>query len=55
MALATDLQKSVLAHVAKSSCGKYTCRFNIFATWCGALAKPRVPLPASDAMVALYL
>jgi hypothetical protein len=25
MALAADLQKSMLSHVAESSCGKYTC------------------------------
>ncbi len=23
--------------------------------WCGSLLEPRVPLPASDALVALYL
>ena len=55
MALAADLQKSALAHVAESSCGKYTCKFNMFVTWFGALAEPRVPLTTSDASVALYL
>ena len=32
MALAVDLQKSALAHVAVSSCGKYTGQFNMFVT-----------------------
>jgi hypothetical protein len=30
MALAADLQRSALAHVAVSSCGKYTGMFNTF-------------------------
>ena len=30
MALAADLQKSALAHVAVSSSGKYTSQFNMF-------------------------
>jgi hypothetical protein len=55
MALAADLQRSALAHVAESSCKTYTGQFNLFVAWCGALAEPRVPLPASDATVALYL
>jgi hypothetical protein len=55
MALAADLQRSALAHVAESSCKTYTSQFNLFVAWCGALAEPRVPLPASDATVALYL
>ncbi len=55
MALATDLQQSAMVHVADSSCKTYTCQFNMFVAWCGALAEPRVPLPASDATVALYL
>ncbi len=55
MTLAADLQKSALSHVAESSCGKYTCQFNMFVTWCEALAKPRVPLLASEATVAMYL
>ncbi len=29
MALAADLQWSALAHVANSSCKKYTCQFNL--------------------------
>ena len=32
MTLAADLQKSALAHVAVSSCGKYTGQFNMFVT-----------------------
>ncbi len=55
MALVADLQRSTLAHVADSSCKTYTCQFNLFVEWCGALTEPRVPLPASDATVALYL
>ncbi len=55
LALASDLQKSALAHVAESSCGKYTCRFSMFVAWCDALAEPRASLPTSDGIVALYL
>ena len=55
LALASDLQKSALSHVAESSCGKYTGQFNMFDTWCQALAEPRASLPASDATVALYM
>jgi integrase len=55
LALAVDLQKSALAHVAVSSCGKYTGEFNMFVAWCDARAEPRETLPASDGTVALYL
>ena len=55
MALAADLQKSALAHVAESSCGKYTGQFNMFVSWCDSLAEPRASLPASEGTVALYL
>ena len=55
LALAVDLQKSALAHVAVSSCGKYTGQFNMFVAWCDARAEPRETLPASDGTVALYL
>ncbi len=55
LALAVDLQKSALAHVAVSSCGKYTGRFNMFVASCDARAEPRETLPASDGTVALYL
>ncbi len=55
MALAADLQKSALTHVAVSSCGKYTGQFNMFVAWCEAVAEPRASLHASDATVALYL
>ena len=54
LALASDLEKSALPHVAESSCGKYTGQFNMFVTWCDALAEPRASLPASDGIVALY-
>ena len=53
--MAADLQKSVLAHVTESSCGKYTGQFTMFAAWCDARAEPRATLPASDGTVALYL
>jgi hypothetical protein len=52
MALAAGSQKSALAHVANSSCGKKTGQFNMLVTLCEALAEPRVPLPVSDATVA---
>ena len=55
LALASDLQKSALSHVAESSCGKYTGQFNMFVTWCDSLAEPRPSLPASDGTVALYM
>jgi len=55
MALAADLQRSALAQIAVSSCGKYTGQINMFVTWCEALSEPRASLPASDAMVALYM
>ncbi len=32
LALASDLQKSALSHVAVPSCGKYTGQFNMFVT-----------------------
>jgi len=55
MALASDMQRSALAHVAESSCGKYIGQFNLFVSWCDALAEPRASLRASDGTVALYL
>jgi hypothetical protein len=55
MRLAADLQRSALCHVASSTCKGYTGQFNMFVVWCESLADPRVPLPASDATVALYL
>ena len=54
LALAADLQKSALAHVGKSSCGKYTGQFNMFVAWCDARAEPQETLPVSDGTVALY-
>jgi len=54
LALASDLQKSALAHVAELSCGKYTSQFNMFVAWCDAL-EPRASMPASDNGVAFYL
>jgi hypothetical protein len=53
--LAADLQRSGLAHVAESLCITYTSQINLFVAWCGALAEPRLPLPASDGTAALYL
>ncbi len=50
-----DLQTSALSHVAGSTCKKYEGQFRMFVMWCGSLLEPRVPLPASDASVALYL
>jgi hypothetical protein len=41
MALSADIQRSALAHVAVSWCGKYTSQFNMFVTWCEALSEPR--------------
>ncbi len=55
IALAADLQKSALTHVAESSCGKYKCQFNMLVAWCDALVEPRATLPASDGTVAMYL
>ncbi len=55
LALAADLQKSVLKHKAESSCGKYAGQFNMFVAWCHARAEPRATLPASEGTVALYL
>jgi hypothetical protein len=53
--LAVDLQTSALSHVAGSTCRKYEGRFRMFVVWCGSLLEPRMPLPASDASVAMYL
>ncbi len=55
LALAASLRKSALAHVAESSCGKYTDRINMFVGWCNALADPQATMPASDGIVAMYL
>jgi hypothetical protein len=55
LALAADLQRSALAHVADSSCKTYTGQFNLFAAWCGALVELIVPLLASNMTVAWYL
>ena len=52
LALAADLQRSALAQVAVSSRGKYTGHFNMFVTWCKALAEPRASLSTSDATAA---
>ncbi len=53
--LVADLQTSALSHVAGSTCKKYEDQFGMFVMWCGSLLEPRVPLPASDALVVLYL
>ncbi len=55
LALAVDFQKSTSAHVAESSCGKYTGLFNMFVAWCDARVEPRETLPVSDGTVAQYL
>ena len=55
LALAADLQKSALGHVARSSCKTYTGQWNLFVAWCESLAELRVPLPVSDGSLALYL
>ncbi len=55
LALAADLQRSVLGHVATSSCKKYTCQWNMFVRRCGSLKEQRVPLTATDNSVAMYL
>jgi len=55
IALAADLQKAALAHVAASSCKTYTRQWNMFVLCCDSLTVPRVPLPASDGNVAMYL
>jgi hypothetical protein len=39
LALASDLQKSALANVSGSSCGKYTSQFNMLVAWSDALAE----------------
>ena len=53
--LAADLQTSALYHVAGSMCRKYEGQFRMFVVWCGSLIEPRVPLPASDTSVVMYL
>ncbi len=53
--LAADMQVSALSHVAGSTCKKYDGQFRMCVAWCGALVEPRVPLPASDASVAMCL
>jgi len=50
-----DLHTSTLSHVAGSTCRKCEGQFRMFVMWCGSLLEPRVPLPASDALVELYL
>ncbi len=55
LALAADLQQAALGHGAASTCKKYTGKWNLFVDWCNALAEPKMPLPASDGSVALYL
>ncbi len=53
--LAADMQVSALSHVAESTCKKYEGQFRMFVAWCGSRVEPRIPLPASDASVAMYL
>jgi hypothetical protein len=53
--LASDMQTSALSHVAGSTCRKYEGQFRMFVSWCCSLLEPRIPLPALDASVAMYL
>jgi hypothetical protein len=53
--LAADMQVSALSHVAGSTCIKYEGQFRMFVAWGGSRVEPRVPLPASDASIAMYL
>ncbi len=46
---------SAFSHVTGSTIKKYEGQFRMFVMWCGSLLEPKVPLPASDASVALYL
>jgi len=55
LALAVDLQKAAISHVAGSSCNTYTGQWNMFVAWCDVVEVPRVTLPAADATLALYL
>jgi len=55
VALASRLQDSALAHVAASTSKAYVGPWNAYILWCGALLRPRRPLPADDITVALYL
>jgi hypothetical protein len=55
MALAADLQKTALEHVATKTCKSHTGRWNTIVRWCDALTVPRVPLPTTYGTVAMYL
>jgi hypothetical protein len=55
VALASNLQDSALAHVAASTPQAYAGPWNAFVLWCHNLLRPRMPLPADDITVALYL
>ena len=55
MALAADLQKAALAHVAASSCKIYTGMWNMFVRLCDSLTMPIVSLLTSNGTVAMYL
>jgi hypothetical protein len=55
MVSAADLQRTVLVHVAVSSCGKYAGQFNMFVPWCETWRSRGLFFPASDATVALYV
>ncbi len=56
LALAANLQRSALDHVATSSC-KNEVHMSVghFVRWCGSLKEPRVTLPVTDSSVAMYL
>ncbi len=55
MALAANLHQAALEHVAAKTCKTYTGRGNMFVRWCDSINVPRVPLPATDGTMAMYL
>jgi hypothetical protein len=54
-ALAVGMQQAALDHVAAKTCKTYTSQWNMFVRWCDSLTVPKVPLPATDGIVAMYL
>jgi hypothetical protein len=48
------IQESSIAHVAESTSGAYVGPCNAFVLWCGAVTRPRRPLPNDDITLALY-
>jgi len=55
LALAADLQKAAISHVAGPSCKTYKGQWNLSAAWCDAIKLPRATMQATDATVVLYL